>query len=193
MAQFEEDAASAGLTAAARNLLSGLVENVCVFGAEHIPAEGPLLLACNHPGAYDGLALLTGLCREDIRVVASGVDFTHSLPVMEQRLIYVTPNTGVRMKAVRESLRHLHAGRSVLIFPSGRDPAGTWLAQALIFTELVPKPGAASAPRLKRAGIVTASHVLSACTARLPLVREEWQRRGWRSTPAHAADGIASV
>jgi putative hemolysin len=184
IAQFEEDAADAGLAVAARNLLRNFVENVCVFGAEQVPSEGPLLLACNHPGAYDGLALLTGLRREDVYVVASGVDFTHSLPLMEQRLIYVTSDAGARMKAVRESLRHLLAGRAVLIFPSGLvdpDPAlwpeqarqalRSWSQSLVLLLRRAPEA---------RLVIVTASHVLAETCLRSPLtrlVRQEWQRR----------------
>lgn len=184
VAQFEEDAGRAGTAEAARNMLRGFVKNVCVWGAENIPAQGPLLLAGNHPGAYDGLAVLTGLRRSDVHIVASGVDFTRSLPVMSQRLIYVTPDAGVRMQAARQCLRHLNSGGALLIYPTGLvdpDPALwseaahktllnwshslTMLLTRVVQTQLV---------------IVTTSHVLSEAAMRSPLiriVRPEWRQR----------------
>ena len=183
-AQFDEDTAGPGLAAAARNMLSGFVENVCVYGAENIPEKGPLLLAGNHPGAYDGLSIVTGVKRNDVHVVASGVDFTHSLPVMSRRLIYVTPDAGVRMKAVRDCLRQLKSGGSLLIFPTGLvdpDPAlwpekanqtvQNWSQSLILLLQRVPET---------QLVIVTTSHVLAESALRNPLTRlvsEEWQRR----------------
>ena len=183
-AQFDADVAGPGLAAAARNMLSGFVENVCVYGAENIPESGPLLLAGNHPGAYDSLAIVTGVRRDDVHVVASGVDFTRSLPVIARRLIYVTPDAGMRMKAVRECLRHLQSGGTLLIFPTGLvDPdPGLWPDEAY---QTLQNWSQSLALLLQRAPetqlvIVTTSHVLSESAARSHLIRlvnQEWQRR----------------
>jgi len=183
-AQFDQDVSGPGLSAAARNILQGFVENVCVHGAENVPEQGPVLLAGNHPGAYDGLAIMTGLRRKDIHLVVSGVDFTRSLPVTSQRLIYVTPDAGVRMKAVRECLRHLRAGGALLIFPTGLvDPDPSLWPEAAHQT--LHGWSQSLSLMLRRAPetqlvITTTSHVVSKAAARsllTRLVNEDWQRR----------------
>jgi hypothetical protein len=182
--QFDAEVASLGITTAARNLLQGFVERVDFWGREHVPLEGPVLLACNHPGAYDSFAVVSGLPREDVCVIASGVDFTHSLPSTSRRLIYVTPEASVRMAAVRQGLRHLQQGGILFIFPTGLvdpDPAlwpelafralHDWSPSIEIFLRRVPET---------RLVVAITSHVLLEACARSPLtrlVRQDWQRR----------------
>jgi hypothetical protein len=184
MARFDADAAGLGFAAASQNLLRGFIEQVSFWGREHIPPQGPLLLACNHPGAYDAFAVVAGLPRDDLRVIASGVDFLRSLPVTSERLIYVTPQAGVRMAAVRQGLRVLQEGRLLFIFPTGLvdpDPAlwpdlagralQSWSQSVEIFLRRAPQTTLV---------IAITSHVLSVACARHPLtrlVRQDWQRR----------------
>jgi hypothetical protein len=151
---------------------------------EQIPASGPVLLACNHPGSYDGVAVLSGMPRNDVRLIASGVDFTRSLPTMSQRLIYVTGDSGVRMAAVREGLRHLQAGGVLMIFASGLvdpDPAlwpdqarlalRDWFGSVAMFLRHIPQT---------RLVVTITSHVLADTVMRSPLLRLvklDWQKR----------------
>jgi hypothetical protein len=183
-ARFDDEVARLGFAAAARNILRGIVERVGLYGAERIPAQGPVLLASNHPGAYDSFSLVTGLQRNDLRVVASGVDFTRSLPNMCERFIYVTQDPAVRMAAVRESLRHLQNGGVLLIFPTGLvdpDPAlspdqalqvlPTWHESVALFLRRVPQTQLVT---------TVVSHVLARVNLHNPLtrlVREDWQKR----------------
>jgi len=70
-----------GLAEAARRLLPRFVDDVKVTGVERIPQHGPLLVASNHPGAYDSVAILANLPRPDLKVVVSDV----SLCAVSQR------------------------------------------------------------------------------------------------------------
>jgi len=111
---------------AARWLMSRMVAGVRAYGAERVPATGPLLLACNHPGAVDGLAALSEMHRSDIKLVISGIPIFHHFPAGKQLMIYVPRQGAGRMAPVREAIRHLETGGSVLIMPGGHvepDPA----------------------------------------------------------------------
>lgn len=118
-AAFEERLERYGLVASMRWLLSQYVETVEVRGAEQIPAHGPLLVAANHPGAYDALAIMANLGRDDVRIVISDVPVTRALTVASQLMIYVAPGTHGRMAATRTMLRCLRQGCALLVFPSG--------------------------------------------------------------------------
>jgi hypothetical protein len=52
-------------------------------------------------------------------MVAGGNPFFHSLPATGERFIITTPDAHDRMMAVRAILRHLKAGKTLLLFPSG--------------------------------------------------------------------------
>jgi 1-acyl-sn-glycerol-3-phosphate acyltransferase len=95
-------------------------------GVNNIPTSGPVIIASNHPGTYDGFALLSNLKREDFKVMVSGIPFFRNLPHASKYLIYSTHDVNDRMQAVRQSIHHLEGGGVVMIFPSGRidpDPA----------------------------------------------------------------------
>ena len=97
-----------------------------VSGVENIPANGPLIIACNHPGAYDSAVLAAVIPRPDLKLLASDVPFTRALVEISRNLIYVPPDASGRMAAVREAVRHLQAGGALLIFARGDvepDPA----------------------------------------------------------------------
>lgn len=125
-ADFDRRVAAEGLVATASHYLPRFVEGVEAHGLEQIPSEGPLLVVSNHPGTFDGFAILSNLPRDDLKIIASGVPFTQKIPATRRYLIYSTSATEVRMNAVRQAIRHLAGGGMLLIFPSGRvdpDPA----------------------------------------------------------------------
>lgn len=124
--RFERCNAEYGFSEAARGLLERFISHVAVSGAERIPPEGPLLVASNHPGAVDAVAIAASLPRQDLKIVVSGVPFFHSLSFIHDHLIYSAEDAHGRMLAVRGAIRHLREGGAVLIFPSGTvdpDPA----------------------------------------------------------------------
>jgi len=119
--------AGQGLTAGARWVLLNLVRDFKERGAGNIPAAGPLLVASNHPGAVDSVALAASMGREDLKIIASAVPFLTALTHLSEHLIFL-PRQGLqaRMLAVRKAIRHLKAGGAVLLFARGNidpDPA----------------------------------------------------------------------
>jgi putative hemolysin len=115
-----------GLTEAARWALTQFVTKLKVHRRAEVPKEGPLLIASNHPGTVDGLAITASLDRPDLKIVASGLPFVRGLPSTGRHLIYISQEAHDRAAALRSMIRHLRGGGSVLIFPSGNvdpDPA----------------------------------------------------------------------
>lgn len=123
LAEFDFDVATLGYKEAVRKLLERFVIEVKVQGIEKIPIEGPLVVASNHPGTYDGLAILSNIPRNDMKLVIQRVPFARNLPASTSHLIYTPSDLHGRMGVVRSMIRHLKEGGGLLIFPSGKlDP-----------------------------------------------------------------------
>jgi hypothetical protein len=180
-AEIEQNTAQHGLTEAARRLLPRFVKDVQVLGAGNIPAQGPLLIASNHPGAYDSVAIVANLPRPDLKVVVSDVPLLRSLPVLDRRFIYTVSGTHGRMTAMRNIIRHLQDGGAALIFATGLvdpDPAvlpgadeklADWSPSLELALRRVPE--AKLLPTI-------VSGVLSPVSLRSPLLR--FQKEAWR-------------
>jgi hypothetical protein len=122
-AKFDTWVAETGLVEAARRLLPDFISDLTIRGGEHIPQEGPLLIASNHPGTYDSLVIAANLPRSDLRIISSDIPFLAGLPAAKRHIIFTTLDAHVRMAALRASLRHLQEGGALLLFPSGHiDP-----------------------------------------------------------------------
>jgi hypothetical protein len=117
MARADEQAGSSGLPGAARSILADFGFEPVVWGAERIPKDGPLIVASNHPGAYDSLAIMAAVSRTDLKVVISDVGFTRALAASREFFIYAPNTTAGRTRALREAIRHLAGGGSLLIYP----------------------------------------------------------------------------
>ena len=123
IADFDETIKGQGFPAASHKILQELTGPVVSDGVENIPLTGPLILASNHPGTYDGLAIISQLPRDDFRLIVSDVPFFKNLPNAGKNLIFATHDVSDRMAVIRKCVRHLQDGGALLIFPSGRlDP-----------------------------------------------------------------------
>lgn len=125
-ATFDDHVKRLGFNEAMRQITPYFVSDIDVNGEEEIPTEGPLLVISNHPGTYDSIAISAALPRNDLKIIASGFPFLQRLPTASQHLIFVSAAVQERMATVRNAIRHLQQGKSLLIFPSGRvepDPA----------------------------------------------------------------------
>lgn len=130
-ADFENAVARKGLHHAIPDLMPRFVAGVDLIGAESLPECGPLLIASNHPAAYDFFLIAATLPREDLKLVASNINILRRLPATAEHFIFigskeVMGDTHSRMAAVRASVRHLKKGGALLIFPTGTvdpDPA----------------------------------------------------------------------
>jgi hypothetical protein len=150
-AEFDRRVATSGLTEAVRWALSLFVEGTRAHGLAHLPSSGPLIVASNHPGSYDGLVIASYLARDDLRVIASDVPFLRNLRASSPHLIYTTNDSRARMGAAREAMRHLLGGGALLLYPSAQvdpDPAflpgareelGKWSSSLPLFVRQAPE------------------------------------------------------
>lgn len=125
-AGFDQVVAEQGFPAASRWVLPQFASGVRARGVERVPADGPLVIASNHVGAYDVLAICAGLPRQDIKIVISEIPFLHRMQATAGHLIGSTHDLYDRMTTLRACVRHLQDGGALLIFPSGKldpDPA----------------------------------------------------------------------
>jgi putative hemolysin len=174
VATYDRVVGESGLEAGGAWALERMVRRVKVEGRENVPREGPLLLAANHPGLGDSLALFATIPRTDLRVVAAERPLLEALPNTSRYLLTVAEASSGRFGLVRTATRHLRDGGAVLTFPGGRiepDPAvlpgavealGRWSVSVDLFARLV--PGLAVIP-------VIVSGVLSPAALRNPLTR----------------------
>ena len=125
-----------GLPGGARSILRDFGLEPVVWGAELIPTEGPLVVASNHPGAYDSLALMAAVPRPDLKIVHLGRRFHPGLPGSRQafHLCAGTPRPDGRRPFVSRSAIS-PAGGALLIYPHTEvepDPeTGSGAAEAL--------------------------------------------------------------
>ena len=108
-----------GLSGGARRILPDLSLKTTVRGAENIPAHGPLLVASNHPGAFDSVAIMSCIPRKDLKVVLSDVPFTRAFSIARRYFIFVPPDAAGRRTALRASMDHLKRGGALLTFAHG--------------------------------------------------------------------------
>jgi hypothetical protein len=154
MAEVDRRVATNGIVNAAQWLLTQIVTGLDARGTEHIPRAGSALIASNHPGAYDIVALIASIGRDDLKIIASDVAFTRSLIATSPHLIYVNPdNLGApdRMVAIRSGIRHLQDGGALLIYPTGivdpdpdiapglEESIGMWSGSLEIFLRRAPQ------------------------------------------------------
>ncbi len=183
MARIDRMIAESGVPIAAEQLLTRFVDDIRVFGQDAIPKEGPLLIASNHPGAYDSIAILSSLPRQDIKVVVSDIPFLRSLPAASRHMIFTPANMSARIETVRGMIRQMEEGGALLIFPSGLvdpDPMVTpgadrglenWSGSLDIVLKRVPET---------RLQIVIVSGVLAPSCLNNPMTRllkERWRQQ----------------
>ncbi len=121
-----------GLAEGARWLLSNLVRGYAACGTENIPAEGPLIIASNHPGTVDSITILAAAQRPDMKIIAGVIPFLQNLPNVSEHLIF-TPydDPQARMVVLRKAIQHLRLGGALLLFAqAGIDPDPSFMPGA---------------------------------------------------------------
>ncbi|MEW5868542.1 MAG: 1-acyl-sn-glycerol-3-phosphate acyltransferase [Chloroflexota bacterium] len=130
-AAFDRSVAHHGFQCSAQDWLHKWIPGLQVVGEEHLPTDQPIVIAANHPGTFDGLAIASAVPRQDLKIVTAANPFFRTLPNARQYFIYSTLDTHVRMVTIRRALRHLQSGGALLIFPSGKlDPDPLHFRQA---------------------------------------------------------------
>jgi 1-acyl-sn-glycerol-3-phosphate acyltransferase len=118
-ARFDHLVGEAGLYQAMCSIRRRFITSLEAVGAEQIPAEGPLLITSNHPGAADSVALLATIKRPDLRVIVSDRPLLRALTYTSQHFIFLNTQVSNRMEALRSVVRSLRNGEAVLIYPGG--------------------------------------------------------------------------
>ncbi len=118
LAAFASDADTQSLPTAAGQALSRFGVALRRTGAS-VP-EGPCLVLANHPGAYDALALMVAIGRNDLGIVAADREFLRALSGFSKHLLFVSDNANERAGALKRSLRWLKQGGALLHFPAGK-------------------------------------------------------------------------
>jgi hypothetical protein len=145
--------AEQGVAAGARWVLPRFVKGHTARGLEHIPPEGPLVIAANHPAAYDSLVISAHVDRPDYKIIVGDIPFFEHLPHVSQHAIYAPgpSDTHGRMEVIRKAIRHLQDGGALLIFARGEieaDPDlmpgadaefGLWSRSLEIFLKRAPR------------------------------------------------------
>jgi hypothetical protein len=118
LAGLDDAIATHGLPAAAALTLERFGVEVRTSGGGL--GEGPRLVLANHPGAYDALALMSALGREDLRILAADRSFLRALPRLSSHLLFVAEQPFERAGALKRAVRHLRSGGALLHFPAGK-------------------------------------------------------------------------
>ena len=92
-------------------------KGIHIHGADNVPLTGPLLFVGNHAGLGDAHALLAASPRRDTHILANDFGILLGLREMRTHVIVVDHNQPVA--SFRAALRHLQAGKSLLLFPRG--------------------------------------------------------------------------
>jgi len=89
-----------------------------VFGLRNVPAEGPVVLACNHQSFFDPVSVTMALYREG-NYMARDTLFRNPLfkRFIESLNAFPVKRGAADVTAVKEMLRRLNDGRVVVVFP----------------------------------------------------------------------------
>jgi 1-acyl-sn-glycerol-3-phosphate acyltransferase len=119
VAKMEAAIAIGGLPEGARSILDDFALASLARGQEHFPAQGPVLVVCNHIGAYDPIAIACHIQRQDLTFLVSDVPFLRSLPQARRHYVFVPTDANGRMAALRGGIEHLQKGGALLVYAHG--------------------------------------------------------------------------
>jgi 1-acyl-sn-glycerol-3-phosphate acyltransferase len=112
--------------------VAAVLWRVRVSGAQNVPREGPLIVACNHVSLLDP-PILGGFCPRKLHYMAKRELFEIPLfgALIRALGAYPVDREGSAAGAIKRSIEILRAGSAVGIFPEGgRNPKGAAQARA---------------------------------------------------------------
>ncbi len=118
-ARADEAIGVGGMPSGCKSVVQDFGIQVNARGIENIPAEGPLLIVSNHPGAYDLVCLGSFIPRKDLKILVWETPFYHAMENANKWFVYANSEIGDRMVALREAVQHLQNGGALLQFGSG--------------------------------------------------------------------------
>lgn len=118
LAELDSTLGERGLPEAAAHALGRC--GVALRTSGRAVGNGPCLVLANHPGAYDALALMWALGRQDLLVLAADRAFLRALSGLSAHLCFVGDGPGARAGALKRALSWLRGGGALLHFPAGQ-------------------------------------------------------------------------
>lgn len=173
LVELDRNIAQFGWNPAVNQFMSHLVTRLELHGEDNIPLKGPVMVACNHPAALDVVILAAAIHRNNMKIIISDIPIVQMLPHLAAHCIPVYYDLPKRLHTIREAIRHLEQGGSLLIFPRGNvepDPAVSpgaveslsgWSPSLELFLRKVPQTVSV---------VAIASGMLSAGWYKLPLI-----------------------
>lgn len=120
LARFDADVGELGLSSAARRVMLALGARVEVEGELPARDRGAALVVTNHPGAYDALATMATLGRDDVALVAAERPFLRAMPHVTQHLIFVADDRATaRAAGLRRAVDWLREGHVLVQYGAG--------------------------------------------------------------------------
>lgn len=116
---IDQDLGKYGSQVAAKNFLPPFVNEIKSRGADSIPTTGPIIVASNHPGAYDSMAIVSQIPRPDATFIISDIPLVKFMPNASKHAYFATSDSNTRTNAVRETIRLLERGGCLVIFATG--------------------------------------------------------------------------
>ncbi len=108
---------------------TGISYSIAPKDRGNIPAEGPMIVICNHPtGAMDGIVLIDLLTKVRPDIKFMGNFLLNRIEPLRKNIIAVDPfdskSRDKNIKGLRDSMAHLKEGGVLAIFPAGE--VATW-------------------------------------------------------------------
>lgn len=119
LVELDRNTVKNGWSSAVNQFVCRLVSDIQLIGDNTIPCEGPLMVLCNHPAAYDVAILAASIRRDDLKIIASDIPIVQMLPNIAAHIIPVPYHIPSRLQTVRCAIQHLNNAGSILIFPRG--------------------------------------------------------------------------
>ncbi len=119
LVELDRNTVQNGWNSAVNLFTRKLVSDIHLIGEQVIPHQGPLMVLCNHPAAYDVAILAAAIQRDDLKIIASDIPIVQLLPNIAAHIIPVPYHIPSRLQTIRTTIQHLNNSGAILIFPRG--------------------------------------------------------------------------
>lgn len=121
LARFDADVGEHGLAEGARRVMAALGARVEIAGTA---PQGAALVVTNHPGAYDSLATMAAIGRDDVAMIAAERAFLRAMPHVSEHFVYVSDsrdesNAVGRAAGLRNAVDWMRSGKVLVQYGAG--------------------------------------------------------------------------